>query len=89
MLSGRNRARHDLSILGVKVPKNAIRESIMHVDVDEQTAPELLCEIERGLSQVLNDVRAAVTDCQKTKSRVEEIIEELTHAPPKLPTADV
>ena len=70
-------------------PKNAVRESIMHVDVDQQTAPEILREIERGLSQVLGDVRAAVSDWPKMKSRVGKIVDELTSSPPKLPKADV
>ena len=70
-------------------PKNATRESIMHVDVDEQTAPEILNEIETGLLQVLDDVRAAVSDWSLMKERVGEIVEELTSSPTKQSEADV
>ncbi len=86
----RDRAGNAKSIHpGRRGPKVALRESIMHVDVDVQTAPEILKEIETGVLQVLGDVRAAVTDWRLMKARVEEIIEELTNAPPKLKKADV
>ena len=67
----------------------AVRESIMHVDIDQRTAPGILRKIEHGLSQILGDVRAAVSDWPQMKSRVGDIINELTSSPPNLPKADV
>ncbi len=52
-------------------------ESFMHLEVDRQTEPARLQEIERGLARVLGDVAAAVTDWKPMQQRLRELAGEL------------
>ena len=52
-------------------------ESFMHLEVDRQTDPARLQQIEQGVARVLADVAAAVTDWQPMRSRVRGLVEEL------------
>ena len=61
----------------------AIPESCMHIEIDEQGAPELLRRIEAELSDVLTDVRAAVSGWQPMLDHVKGLIGEYTETPPK------
>ena len=47
--------------------KSGASESIMHVEVDRQTEPEKLVELEAGILRILGDVRKAVEDYPKMK----------------------
>lgn len=60
------------------------REAILHVEVDRQTAPEVLDEIRTDLERVLGDVRKAVEDWMKMREKVKEILTELGKNPPPL-----
>ena len=52
----------------------AASESIMHVEVDRQTAPEKLTELETGLVRILGDVRKAVEDYPKMKECMSRLV---------------
>src|SRR5436190_97567 len=45
-------------------------ESFMHVEVDRQTDPAKLAELEAGVVKVLTDVRAAVEDWKPMQARM-------------------
>src|SRR5205809_2947374 len=53
-------------------------ESFMHVEVDRQTDPAKLAELEAGIARVLADVRAAVEDWKPMQARMAEIAERLS-----------
>jgi glutamate dehydrogenase len=52
-------------------------ESFMHLEVDRQTDPARLQEIEQGVARVLADVAAAVADWRPMQERVRELVDEL------------
>jgi glutamate dehydrogenase len=66
----------------------ATPESCMHIEVDEQGAPDLLRAIETELSEVLADVRAAVSGWQPMLDLVEGLTGEFAKAPPKTVAAE-
>jgi glutamate dehydrogenase len=53
------------------------RESVLHAEVDRETAPERLAELETGLLRVLEEVRAAVSDWQPMRGRLRETVAQL------------
>ena len=61
----------------------AIPESCMHIEIDEQGAPDLLRAIEAELSDVLADVRATVSGWRPMLDHVEGLVGEFTKTPPK------
>ncbi len=64
-------------------------ESLMHIQINEQSAPERLAEIQSGLERVLADVRIAVRDWRTMHEKVAEVLRELETAPPPLPREEV
>ncbi|MGI8434682.1 MAG: NAD-glutamate dehydrogenase [Nocardioidaceae bacterium] len=54
-----------------------VRESWMHVEVDRETDPTRLAEIEVRLTQVLRDVREVVEDWQKMSGQARTIVDDL------------
>src|SRR5512145_1127027 len=52
-------------------------ESFMHVEVDRQTDPAKLAELEAGIARALADVRAAVADWKPMQERMREAIRRL------------
>ena len=64
-------------------------ESFIHLEVDRQTDPARLHEIELGLARVLGDVRATVEDWRPMQERLQGLIAELASAPPPLPAEEV
>ena len=66
-----------------------LRESFMHVQVDEQMAPDRLAAIRGGLERVLGDVRAAVEDWGKMRARLTDLLEMLETSPPPIPAEEV
>src|SRR6202011_750329 len=61
-------------ILPSESGKSGSSESVMHVEVDRQTDPEKLVELETGILRILGDVRKAVEDYAKMKAALQEII---------------
>jgi glutamate dehydrogenase len=59
-------------------------ESFIFLEIDRQTEPARLQEIEQGLARVLADVAAAVADWKPMQQRLRELIEELGAAQPPL-----
>ena len=57
------------------------RESFMHIEIDREIDPERLQALAQGLSAVLADVRAAVTDWPAMKRRMAETLGELQTPP--------
>src|SRR2546422_9825982 len=53
-------------------------ESFMHVEVDRQSDPAKLAELEAGIARVLADVRAAVEDWKPMQARMAEIVKRLS-----------
>src|SRR5438445_10471824 len=53
-------------------------ESFMHIEVDRQTDPAKLAELEAGIARVLADVRAAVEDWKPMQARMAEIVKRLS-----------
>ncbi|HXM82060.1 MAG TPA: NAD-glutamate dehydrogenase [Burkholderiales bacterium] len=53
-------------------------ESFMHVEVDRQSDPAKLAELEAGIARVLADVRAAVEDWRAMQARLAEIVKRLS-----------
>jgi glutamate dehydrogenase len=51
-----------IDILPSESAKDAFLESVIHVEVDRQTDPTKLKDLETGILRVLGDVRKAVTD---------------------------
>ncbi|HYR33052.1 MAG TPA: NAD-glutamate dehydrogenase [Burkholderiales bacterium] len=49
-------------------------ESFMHVEVDRQTDPAKLAELESGIAKALADVRAAVADWPAMRARMVEVL---------------
>src|SRR6266511_1807594 len=65
-------------------PAGGLRESIIHIEVDRQTEPEVLERIHQGIERVLADVRAAFDDWGPMRERVREILTHLADEPPKV-----
>ncbi len=67
----------------------AATESLMHIQINEQSAPERLAEIQEGIARVLADVRIAVQDWRAIHAKVAEVLRELESAPPPLPREEI
>jgi glutamate dehydrogenase len=63
--------------------EDAIREAVIHIEIDRQTDPKALASLEVGLLRVLKDVTAAVKDWQLIRDKVQEVLNELQQHPPK------
>ena len=61
----------------------------MHVEVDRISDPARLAALAEGLTRVLADVRAAVTDWKPMKARLESIAADLDPPPPGVAPAAV
>ena len=69
--------------------KDGIDESVLHVEVSQQSSPAVLDTIRDNLEQVLDDVRAMVRDWRPTLAKVNAIIDGLDDPPPGLAEDDV
>jgi glutamate dehydrogenase len=64
--------------------REQLRESVIHIEVDRQTEPEVLERIHQGVERVLADVRVAFEDWGPMRERVREILTRLADEPPKV-----
>ncbi|HUR04701.1 MAG TPA: NAD-glutamate dehydrogenase [Nonomuraea sp.] len=64
-------------------------ESWMHFEIDRQSDPEALRQLEADLQRVLSDVRQAVEDFRKMRGVAVQTAEDLTLNPPPLEPAEV
>ncbi len=67
---------------GVTEAHDLFRESWMHIEIDRETSPERLEEIEQALDKVLRDVREAVEDWARMRAQALDIVDELEKSPP-------
>ena len=64
-------------LVSVSLPADSAEgrlESFMHLEVDRQTDPAKLAELESGIARVLADVRAAVEDWRAMQDRMVEML---------------
>ncbi|WP_405088895.1 NAD-glutamate dehydrogenase [Microbispora sp. NBC_01389] len=66
-----------------------IRESWMHIEIDRQSDPAVLKELEGDLQRVLQDVRYAVEDFAKMRALAVGAADDLSSDPPPLDPAQV
>jgi glutamate dehydrogenase len=64
------------------LPDGAIVESWMQVEIDRETDPGTLADLQSRLAAVLRDVREAVEDWPRMRRTAETLAEELEQAPP-------
>ncbi|MFC4115386.1 NAD-glutamate dehydrogenase [Nonomuraea zeae] len=64
-------------------------ESWIHVEIDRQSDPGVLKELENDLQRVLTDVRHAVEDFRKMRALAVQTAEDLSMNPPPLEPAEV
>ncbi len=69
--------------------KDAIAESMMHVELDEVTDAAALSALQQGVESVLESVRVSVADWKAVLERGREVIEDLDKKPPPLPKEEV
>ncbi|MFY9328528.1 MAG: NAD-glutamate dehydrogenase [Georgfuchsia sp.] len=74
-----------LSIVATGAQDEGRLESFIHLEIDRQSDPVRLHEIEQGLARVLGDVRATVEDWKPMQQRLSALIDELGTA--QLPIA--
>jgi glutamate dehydrogenase len=70
-------------------PRDAIVESYMHVEIDQETEPAELEAIEAGLARVLAQVRVAVDDWRVMRERLHADIGELDVTKLPMPAEEV
>lgn len=61
-----------------------IAESVMFLEIDEQTAPDILLGLEERLVEVFAGVRASVEDWHPMQARLQEAIANLRENPPPI-----
>jgi glutamate dehydrogenase len=66
-----------------------LEESWIHIEIDRQTDPVVLEELEKDLQRVLSDVRAAVEDEDKMCSLARSIAADLRARRPPLPETEI
>tara|TARA_R110002126_G_scaffold36678_20_gene111312 strand:+ start:8317 stop:13155 length:4839 start_codon:yes stop_codon:yes gene_type:complete len=66
-------------------------DSVMHLQITEQTDSAMMKEIARSIEKVLGDVRAAVDDWRPMRVRIAEVIAELdsTHPSTSVPKEEI
>src|SRR6185503_5739673 len=70
----RNRGGELVSVSAPSQSSDGQLESFMHVEVDRQTDPAKLAELEAGVAKVLADVQAAVQDWRAMQARMAEVL---------------
>src|SRR5919107_201762 len=69
--------------------EDAISESVIHVEVDRQTEPEVLEDLKESIEKTLADVKASVEDWQEMRERVNDIVTGLEENPPAFEEEDL
>ncbi|MDQ3603060.1 MAG: NAD-glutamate dehydrogenase, partial [Actinomycetota bacterium] len=69
--------------------EDAISESMIHVEVDRQTEPEVLEDLKQSIQKTLADVKAAVEDWPEMRGRVGDIVSGLEENPPDFEPEDL
>jgi glutamate dehydrogenase len=66
-----------IDILPSESARDAFSESVIHVEVDRQTDPARLNDLETGILRVLDDVRKAVADYANMKGSLNRLVADL------------
>ncbi|MEA2457964.1 MAG: glutamate dehydrogenase, partial [Thermoleophilaceae bacterium] len=74
---------------GPEPVEGALRESIIHAEIDRQTDPEQLRTLTGHLLHVIDEVRATVEDWPAMRERARAIVAELERSPPPLGVEEV
>src|SRR5215218_6321321 len=69
--------------------EEALSESVIHVEVDQQTEPNVLQELYDCIERVFEQVRAAVEDWPDMREQVHNIVSELEEEPPPVEEDDL
>src|SRR5918994_5692714 len=69
--------------------EDAVSESMIHVEVDRQTEPEVLDDLKTSIEKTLADVKASVEDWLKMREQVGEIVSGLEDNPPDFEQEDL
>ena len=64
-------------------------ESVMHIQISEQTDAAILRDVQDGIARVLDDVRAAVEDWRPMRVRLADVIADLDTKAGLLPKQDI
>src|SRR6516165_8275554 len=72
-----------IDILPSESAKDAFSESVVHAEVDRQTDPTRLKELETGILRVLADVRKAVADYSNMKGSLNRLVADLKQPYPR------
>ncbi len=64
-------------------------ESFMHLEIDRQTDPARLRQIEEDVARALEDVRAAVADWRPMQARLRAVLDSLGALPPSLAADEI
>lgn len=67
----------DLLVYHVEHHQESVMETPIYMEIDRQTEPKVLADIQRNIRRVLRDVQAAVEDWELMQQRVQEAIEDL------------
>ncbi|HEX2123374.1 MAG TPA: NAD-glutamate dehydrogenase domain-containing protein, partial [Thermoanaerobaculia bacterium] len=70
-------------------PSDALVESYMHIEIDQETEPAELESIRQSLEHILDRVRVAVTDWRLMRRRLAEDLEEMDPAKLPMPAEEV
>ncbi len=62
--------------------EDIVSESFMYFEIDRQTSPSVLVDLETALRRVLGDVEAAVEDWQPMRGVAERVLQSLEDSPP-------
>jgi glutamate dehydrogenase len=78
-----------LGALVLDTQDGALRESFMHIEIDEQTDPARLERLVAAIRGVLADVRAAVADWPLMQATVRDILASLAESSPDVPPDEI
>jgi len=73
----------------LNAPADAVVESYMHVEIDQETEPHELESIRASLENILREVRLAVADWKAMRARMQENAAELETAAMPMPAEEV
>ncbi len=70
-------------------PGRGIAESCMHFEIDEETESADLTALRERIEEILDDVRAAVTDWRAMRARLHQALEEIDRGNPPIPADEL
>ena len=73
----------------LNAPAEAVVESYMHVEIDQETEPHELESIRASLENILREVRLAVADWRPMRARMQELVTDLETAKLPMPAEEV